>query len=386
MCVESIMIALIRSEICGDPTNIDWRSELTTEKYKDLLILSRKHDLSHIVASALSRAAYLGDDEISRAFHQEFMRAVYRDAQRNCAINLTNELLEQAHIPFMPLKGSVIQKRYPEEWMRTSCDIDVLVHEENSEKAKSILVDEYGYVYHGKGSHDISLFAPTNVHVELHYDLIEDGTANESSQVLKNVWNMSAVREGFSFWHEMSDECYYFYHIAHMAKHFENGGCGIRPFIDLYILDSIVEADTERRDTLLKRGRLLKFANACRKLSRIWLSNEQHDPISKRMEDYILGGGVYGTYENSITVQQQKRGGRTKYALSKIFIPYNVIKFHYPILQKHRWLTPFMEVRRWFKLIFCGHAKRTLNELKYNQAISADTADKTKKFIEDIGL
>lgn len=75
-----------------------------------------------------------------------------------------------------------------------------------------------------------------------------------------------------------------------------------------------------------------------------------------------------------------------KYALSKIFIPYDVVKFHYSILQKHRWLTPFMEVRRWGKLIFCGHAKRTINELKYNQKISADQADVTKKFLENIGL
>ena len=130
----------------------------------------------------------------------------------------------------------------------------------------------------------------------------------------------------------------------------------------------------------------MKFASAVRKLSRIWFSNEPYDYFSQQMEDYILRGGVYGNNENRITVQQQKKGGRIKYALSKIFIPYDVIKFHYPILQKHRWLTPFMEVRRWFKLIFCGHAKRTINELKYNQTISADKADATKNFLENIGL
>ena len=29
----------------------------------------------------------------------------------------------------------------------------------------------------------------------------------------------------------MLDELFYFYHIAHMVKHFENGGCGIRPVV-----------------------------------------------------------------------------------------------------------------------------------------------------------
>ena len=175
---------------------------------------------------------------------------------------------------------------------------------------------------------------------------------------------MAVIRDGYAFLHEMLDEYYYFYHIAHMAKHFENGGCGIRPFIDILILDNVQDADIEKRDKLLQQGNLLKFANVARKLSRIWFSNEPYDYISQQMEDYILRGGVYGNNENRITVQQQKKGGRIKYALSKIFIPYDVIKFHYPILQKHKWLTPFMEVRRWFKLIFCGHAKRTINELK----------------------
>ena len=91
MCVEEIMFTLIRNEICGDHSQKEWQSELTTDKYRELFILSRKHDLSPIIASALSHAAYLGYDEVSRAFNQELMRAVYRDAQRDYAFNLTND-------------------------------------------------------------------------------------------------------------------------------------------------------------------------------------------------------------------------------------------------------------------------------------------------------
>ena len=184
----------------------------------------------------------------------------------------------------------------------------------------------------------------------------------------------------------MPDEMFYFYHIAHMAKHFENGGCGIRPFIDICILDGMTEPNTTKRNTLLENGNLMKFANVARKLSRVWFFGEEYDDISKQMEDYILRGGVYGNNENRIMVQQQKKGGRIKYALSKIFVPYDVIKFHYPILQKHRWLTPIMEIRRWCKLIFCGHAKRTTNELKYNQRISFEKANETREFLSHIGL
>ena len=75
-----------------------------------------------------------------------------------------------------------------------------------------------------------------------------------------------------------------------------------------------------------------------------------------------------------------------KYALSKIVIPYDELKFHYPILQKHRWLTPIMQIRRWFKLIFCGHARRSMRELSYNRNISKSQADEMKTFLDEIGL
>ena len=44
-----------------------------------------------------------------------------------------------------------------------------------------------------------------------------------------------------------------------MAKHFESGGCGIRPFIDLLLLDALPAANEQERAALLKDGGLLIF-------------------------------------------------------------------------------------------------------------------------------
>ena len=104
------------------------------------------------------------------------------------------------------------------------------------------------------------------------------------------------------------------------------------------------------------------------------------------MQEYVLTGGVYGNNQNRITLQQTKKGGKFKYAMSRIFLPYDVIKFHYPVLQKHRWLLPFCQVRRWFKLLFCGGAKRSFNELKINQNLSNAEKTKAEELIEKLGL
>ena len=221
--------------------------------------------------------------------------------------------------------------------------------------------------------------------MELHYDLVEEDAANAASKVLKNVWNTARPKEGKTYWQEMPDDMFYFYHIAHMAKHIQQGGCGIRPFLDLWFLDQ-KSADIKKRESLLKEGNLLQFAAVARKLSQVWLENTDHDTITEKLENYILSGGVYGTLANMITVQQQKRGGKMRYILSKVFIPYDVIKYHYPVLQKHRWLMPLMQVRRWCKLIFCGHARRTIQEMSYNQKIPKSQAEEIRLFLEGIGL
>ena len=381
---NQILFALLRSAICGTQLNEKELNDYSSELLPNLIKISVKHDVSHLLVWGIKRNKLLANENSNIEKH--ILKAVYRYEQLQYEYENLCDVLESSNIPFLPLKGAVIRKYYPEAWMRTSCDIDILVHEEDSERAKYILMNEYGYAYQEKSSHDISLFSPENIHVELHYDLVEDGIANESSEVLKNVWNMARIRDGSSFCYEMTDELFYFYHIAHMAKHFEIGGCGIKPFIDLWILEHIQEADEKDRNALLEQGQLLRFAKAARKLCRIWFENEEYDSVSKQMEDYILRGGVYGTIENRIMVQQQKKGGRLKYALSRIFIPYDAIKFHYPILQKHRWLTPFMEVRRWSRLLFCGKTKMAINEFKYNQNISSDKADETKRFLTSIGL
>ncbi len=379
-----LLFALLRSAICGDPLQEEERNLLTNDHLAALLALSQKHDIAHLLALALNKNSLL--TEGNQEFERTIIKALYRYEQLNCDYGELCNALESAQISFIPLKGSVLRRYYPEPWMRTSCDIDILIQENDIEKAAAHLTNCFGYAREKKGSHDISLFSRRKSHIELHYDLMEDDLGNSSSNILKSIWDISFSRESGQYQHEMPDHMFYFYHIAHMAKHFANGGCGIRPFIDLWILDHLDGVDQTHRDELLKQGNLLKFAETARLLSRVWFDRIDHNDITKQMEQFVLRGGAYGTRENHIAVQQQKKGGRIKYTCSKIFLPYDTIKFHYPILQKYRWLTPVMEVRRWGKLIFCGHAKRTMNELAYNNSISREEAKNTKHFLQNIGL
>ena len=66
--------------------------------------------------------------------------SVYRNEQIKYAFAQICDTFELSSIPYIPLKGSVIRPYYPKESMRTSCDIDILVKEENHEAAIDVLV------------------------------------------------------------------------------------------------------------------------------------------------------------------------------------------------------------------------------------------------------
>ena len=246
---NKILFALLRSAICGTRLTEEERNNYSPDLLQDLLKISSKHDVVHLLVFGLKQNELISKENSD--IEKCILKAVYRYERLRYEYENLCSALEKAQIPFLPLKGSVIRKYYPEAWMRTSCDIDVLVHREDLENAISYLVSNQNYVEKERATHDVSLFTQTGIHVELHFDLVEEGRAKNAIDVLQSVWENVTLHEKSEYWYEMTDAYFYFYHIAHMAKHFENGGCGIRPFIDLWILDHIQDIDLIARDGLL---------------------------------------------------------------------------------------------------------------------------------------
>ena len=382
--IIQIMFALIRKVICDTEMPEEIKSHLTPEILPQLYAISKLHDMAHLVSQVLSDFGLLGEDEISQKFQKQQMLAFYRYQRINYAFEEICRVLENEKIPFVSLKGSVIRRYYPEPWMRTSSDIDFLVRADDIEKIKSVMESNLKIQYKSTWHHEHSFFTESGVHIEFHDELNPDD--HRKNNILENAWNYVELVKNSNYHFEMNGEMFYFYHIAHMAKHFENGGCGIRPFLDLWILEHRVEYSDEARNHLLEQGGLLPFANACRKLSAIWFDHGMHDTTTKQMQNYILLGGVYGTLDNRVAVHQNQKGGRIKYIVSRIFLPYDSLKFMYPILQKHRWLMPVMQVRRWFRLLFKGRLKSSLHELNVNKTMSQEKISETVELLTKLGL
>ncbi len=378
-----LFFAVLRCAICGNQLKESEKECLSEDILQKLFSLSKHHNIAHLYATGLDKNGLLKstDDKIGK----EIIVALYRYTQLNYEYLKLCDTLEAACIPFIPLKGSVLRQWYPEPWMRNSCDIDILVHKEDIKQAINILTENLGYTESTRSTHDITLVTQKGISVELHFDLIEEGRANNAIDILSSVWDNVSPKSGCQYHCEMTDEFFYFYHIAHMAKHFEVGGCGIRPFIDLVVLDG-VEYSQEARNELLKRGELLKFAESARELSRAWFNDEKLTETAFKMQDYILRGGVYGTSENRVAVNQAEKGGKKGYIFSRVFIPFEKLKRYYPILERHRWLALFMQVRRWFMLLKPNVRQMAKQELSANKNTDQNKAEEMSKLLKEIGL
>ncbi len=379
-----LIMQLIKSVINAEG-GAELPSSLSLEEGNKLFVLAKSHDMAHLCGYALSRAGVELPEEVKRKLQQEQTLAIYRYEQSNYELQEICACFEKAEIDFLPLKGSVIRSLYPEPWLRTSCDIDVLVHEEDLERAMENLI-AMGYEKGDRYLNDVSLFSPSGVHLELHFSLIASGSLDKGEELLQKAWEYTLPFEEKCYHKIFVDAMFYYFHIVHMAKHYTYGGCGIRPFVDLYLLHHTVEFDEEKRKTLLEKSGLGEFAKQARILSEIWFGDGEHTELTLQMEGYLLGGGTYGSVQNQVVVQQARRGGKGKYFFARIWMPYEQLKAQYPNLEKRRWLTPIYQIRRWFRLIFGGRMKNSVRELKRAGATDKQAQAQAERMLMELGL
>lgn len=385
LSVADMMLALCRAALCGEVCTTLPRDD---EHMQKLYAVAHHHDMAHIVSYALYRAGALDTaSEVGAKLQKAQMLSLFRYEHQRVELSESCRVLEEGGIVHLPLKGSVLRALYPEPWMRTSSDIDLLVHKEDIPRAEALLTEQLGYRKQTfETEHDISLYSPSGVHIELHYDLIEDDRIGPASALLRDVWSYTKEVEGCHYRRAMTDEMFYFYHIAHMAKHFAGGGCGVRTFMDLWLLEQQPSFDAATADVLLAQGELTTFARTARCVSHAWFSGGALDALAKDMAGFVLQGGTYGDKTNYVAIRHMKGENKLSYALSRIFMPYDQLIHTYPSLKGRKYLTFFYQMRRLVRGTLQGKLRGGVSELKYNAQMTDDKAEDMAHLFERLEL
>ena len=382
-----LMLAFVRAAVFGavEHGTVEC-AELDEAEEKRIIKLAREHDLGHLIAIGAERCGVKLSAEAKSTADSERMTAVYRYVGIRGELAAILDTLEEGGVDHLPMKGSVIRAMYPEAWMRTSCDVDILVREADLGRARELLESELEYKYIGMGNHDISLESPGGVHLELHYKPLNDYVLSDYEKPLGNVFDKLVIEDGFKYRYRMPDEYFYYYHVAHMAKHYVNGGSGVRSLVDLWLL-LLRDPDLPTKAcALLKEGGLVAFDEAVRHLSRVWFGDAEHTDLTRTMEEYIVFSGVYGDMENMIA-SSRGEGGRVRYLFARTFPRYEVMCDVYPSLKGKRWLLPVYWLRRLFRIIFTPKLlRRSFTEIRANNEISEEKISKVTSSMRSLGL
>lgn len=371
------VLSLFRYTLNGTLPDSSMLDGLTEETVHECCRFADRFDLAHLVCYALEKLERLPQGE---RYRKKLLEAFWRFERLTYERKRIASVLEQAQIDHIFLKAPVLQPLYPEPWLRPSADVDVLVKEADHSKAMALLCEKMGCTRGKRTAHDVELLLANDFHAEVHFALMDEQTSIE--QTLSRVWDGAVGVPGKQYEKQLSPEMFYFFYIAHMMRHFMHGGCGIKPFLDLWLMRDGIARD-ERIEPLLRANGLLSFETEARRLAEYWLGGGEPGSCTAEFEQFILSGGMYGSVENKVSAYQLEYGSRGSYYLRRLIAPRDVLEKRYPILREKGWMLPIMQMRRWGESVTDGKLALRMREI----SASRKTADRsTQKLMKDLGL
>lgn len=321
------------------PRELDWSY---------LYNVAKNHGIANIVYYGMDLLGFKPPKPIEQKLTEQNRISVFAEAQQEIETNNILSLLEENKIRAIILKGPVIRKLYPRPDMRSMVDVDILVDEENLEALKGLMREKgYKLLYDG-GNHDVYIKKPLMT-VEFHRSLIYERLDERLHEYYKNPWSFVVPMHRERYIHEFSVDNYYVYMLAHTAKHFKHGGCGIRAVIDLRVYLNYYNGslDWNYINAELEKCGLKKFNDTMMKLSDVWFCGAKKTAFYDELTDFIIESGSLGTQKHSMTSKIRSAssegsvsGAKIRQALTLMFPSAAHMKTKYPWLEGRMYLIP----------------------------------------------
>ena len=350
------IIDLLNSSIHDTKPKLDYSKNVDWDK---VIEESNAHSITGLLYPALKKYdnSKLDADVLNSLKKSTFISAV----QQSKHIKETAKILElfnKNNIPVIVLKGLVIRNYYPMPDLRTMCDSDVIIHKEDLEKVRTLLLNE-GFREEEDAGHHIAFLKP-GFNLEVHWTLANETFRKGQECFQEHIWDDARkIKVGGVDTLALSLEDQALHFCAHMASHMAISGFGVRQLADLVLLVEHEGKNINWNNFIekAKKSGLYKFSlgmfKVCNYLFNMEIPKELNDgnndeEVIKLVVDDIFTGGVYGQRDLSFTfraqvgydIEDDSTFSMIKRYIEIILPPPSKLSDRYGYAKKHKILLP----------------------------------------------
>ena len=349
-------------------------TEFTTGMDDELVLcLARHHSVSALAAVALMSAG-IPDPRWKAAYDESSLRQALMGVDREAVL----AGLEGLGIRYVTLKGIRVAALYPDPATREMADNDILFEcpDMSTRAAVRELMVSLGFTVdlYEKGNEDVYLKEPFS-NFEMHVALFPGAVTPRESDYYADVWDR-VVPDGVGRACRLTPTDSYVYVVAHMFKHYQGGGCGLRTLSDLYVLNCLrgefqdaVDHEAAARELAVMGAE--GFESDMRELSSALLSDPYGldasiaslGPTPRAELAYLAGSGTYGTETNMIDNKLRRMGADDaagsvlRYVARRLVPPVDQVCSQRSVIDRHRWLLPLYYPYRLVRGAVVNHDK-----------------------------
>ena len=327
-----------------------------------LYAYQKEQDVSNFAYVALKKLGF--SDEELKPFGEDYKLNMLREARFELGGQQVFEALEKACVPFLPLKGAILKNYYPNPALRTFTDIDIYVGKE-LKKAEQVLFDLGYEMESGEDHNDVSYVKKPSLHIELHRDLFPDDY--DFDGYFDEPFVHTDLKDGCEYHHLYKTDDFFIHVLCHLYKHFTFGGCGLRQYLDIYVMMKKLELNFDYIRSELGSFGMDGFLDTTLRLNRFLFDGEKPDDELIEIAEFVLNNTTFGNADNRLVLDYDKGHGEKRtlwgnilYFADRWQLKYSQMKPRYKVLKYLPFLLPFCWIHRFFSaLLFRRNTLKT---------------------------
>lgn len=313
-----------------------------------LYAYQNEQDVTNMAYVALQKLGFSAGQ--LKEFQEDYKLNMLREARFELGGQQVFDAFEKAEINFLPLKGAILKNYYPNPALRTFTDIDIYVGKD-FEKAEKVLF-ELGYEKTGFDEHnDVGYSKKPSLHIELHKELFPDDYDFEG--YFDEPFKHTDLKDGYKYYHLYKTDDFFIHVLCHLYKHFTFGGCGLRQYLDIYVMTKKMELDMDYIRSELRSFGMEGFLDTTLKLDRFFFDGEKPDDELIEIAEFVFNNSTFGNAENRLVLDYDKQNGEKRtlwgnitYFMDRWGLNYSQMKERYKVLKYLPFLLPFCWIYR----------------------------------------